>query len=50
MQRKHSIVFNFASNFLYLARGRFSIEKGGYTGVGQFSRGHHETLNMKLFE
>lgn len=28
----------------------FLLGRGGHTGVGQFSRGHHEILNLHLFE
>jgi len=39
------IISNLQASFLYL--GEFSLERGGYTGVSQFSRGHHEILAMQ---
>jgi len=46
------LILNLQMTFLYWGGGGggFSLERGGYTGVGEFSRGHHEILNMQLLE
>jgi len=40
------LILNLRVTFLYMEG--FSLERGGYTGVDEFSRGHHEILNMQL--
>jgi len=43
LQNRHST--DFKSVFLS-GGGGFSFERGEYTGALQFSRGHHEILNV----